>query len=79
MATSGVMLDLKSQMLYSDEAIFINGELLECPAEAINELQTLANNRQLEAGVYTEDLIETLFTYYEYGYITLKPSSTNAV
>ncbi len=78
-ATSGVMLDLKSQMLYSDDAIFINGEELECPADAINELQTLANNRQLEAGVYTEGLIETLFTYYEYGYITLKPSSADAV
>ncbi|WP_027468696.1 cupin domain-containing protein [Deefgea rivuli] len=66
----GVILDLKSQMLYTDECIYMNGEVLECEPESQAALQTLANTRQLAAGDYDESLLETLFTYYEYGYLT---------
>jgi 50S ribosomal protein L16 3-hydroxylase len=69
-AEHGVALDLKSQMLYSEDCIYLNGEILEYAAESQTALQTLANTRLLEAGDYDDSLLETLFTYYEYGYLT---------
>ncbi len=65
----GVILNLKSLMLYTDDCIYINGELLECDSTSRAALQILANERQLLADQYDENLLETLFTYYEYGYL----------
>lgn len=65
----GVVLDLKSQMLYTDDCLYMNGEVMECGPESIVALQRLANTRKLAADHYDEHLLETLFTYYEYGYL----------
>ena len=70
-AQHGVILNLKSQMLYSNDSLYLNGEILECEATSQVALQKLANTRQLDAGDYDDSLLETLFTYYEYGYLTL--------
>ncbi|MGL4995663.1 MAG: JmjC domain-containing protein [Deefgea sp.] len=65
----GVRLDLKSQMLYTDDCIYMNGEAIETESDTFEALHELANQRQLSAGQYDENLLETLFTYYEYGYL----------
>jgi 50S ribosomal protein L16 3-hydroxylase len=65
----GVRLDLKSQMLYTDDCIYMNGEAIETEPDTFEALHELANHRQLSAGQYDESLLETLFTYYEYGYL----------
>ncbi|MBM5571086.1 MULTISPECIES: cupin domain-containing protein [Deefgea] len=74
----GIMLDLKSQMLYSDDCIYINGEVIETEPDTFAALHELANRRQLDAGEYDDSLLETLFTYYEYGYlIPIVPKSAD--
>ncbi|WP_410498642.1 JmjC domain-containing protein [Chitinibacter sp. S2-10] len=68
----GIRLDLKSQMIYSDEALFINGELIEfddaSPAD-LTALRQLADDRTLPAAQYSDELIDLLYTYHEYGYL----------
>lgn len=65
----GVALDLKSQMLYNKDHIYINGEAMEADEADFDRLKTLADQRALPAGQYDETLLETLFTYYQYGYL----------
>ena len=68
----GVALELKSQILYCDDTLYLNGEVVECEPESIPCLQMLANTRELPAGEYDETLLETLYIYYEYAYLAPK-------
>ncbi|WP_159670922.1 cupin domain-containing protein [Andreprevotia sp. IGB-42] len=68
-AEHGIALDLKSQMLFDAEHIYINGELLECAAEAMSVLQQLANARALPPGDYDDTVLDTLYECYDYGYL----------
>ncbi|WP_348944844.1 cupin domain-containing protein [Chitinibacter sp. FCG-7] len=71
-AERGIELDLKSQMLYSDQTLFLNGEEVEfddaSPADWAL-LQQLANERSLPAAEYSDPLCDLLYTYHEYGYL----------
>ncbi|QLG87992.1 cupin domain-containing protein [Chitinibacter bivalviorum] len=72
LATHGIVLNLKSQMLYSDQQLYINGEEVEfedASAEDIAALQLLANERTLAAGEYSDELVDLLYSYHEYGYL----------
>ncbi|WP_308419440.1 JmjC domain-containing protein [Chitinibacter fontanus] len=71
-AARGVSLDLKSQMLYSTEQIYINGEELEyddASDEDLAQLHTLADTRTLPADEYSDELLDLLYSYHEYGYL----------
>ncbi|WP_028450807.1 cupin domain-containing protein [Chitinibacter tainanensis] len=74
-ASHGVALNLKSQMLYNEQGIYLNGEALEADelasltASELAQLRALADQRSLPAGEYDEALLEVLYTYHEYGYL----------
>lgn len=74
-AERGLMLDLKSQMLYSDAQIYINGEAIEneeleqLSGDDLAHLQRLADERALAAGEYSDELLDLLYSYHEYGYL----------
>jgi 50S ribosomal protein L16 3-hydroxylase len=74
-AERGLMLDLKSQMLYSDAQIYINGEAIEnedleqLNGDDLAQLQRLADQRALAAGEYSDELLDLLYSYHEYGYL----------
>ncbi|GAB7125555.1 cupin domain-containing protein [Silvimonas sp. JCM 19000] len=68
-ATRGVVLDLKSIMLYEGAHIYINGETLEVADSALPTLRQLADARSLPAGDYNDEVIATLFDCYDYGYL----------
>ncbi|WP_373975027.1 cupin domain-containing protein [Chitinibacter sp. SCUT-21] len=71
-STRGIELDLKSQMLYSETQLYINGEEVEfdeASDEDLAHLHTLANTRALPAGEYSDELVDLLYSYHEYGYL----------
>ncbi|WP_157314603.1 cupin domain-containing protein [Chitinibacter sp. GC72] len=71
-AERGVELDLKSQMLYSEQTLFINGEEVEFDDASPTDwalLQQLANERCLPAAEYSDPLCDLLYIYHEYGYL----------
>ncbi|WP_035060682.1 cupin domain-containing protein [Andreprevotia chitinilytica] len=70
-AQHGISLDLKSQMLFDAEHIYINGEAVDCEPEAIATLRELANQRSLPADDYDDSVLEVLYAYYDYGYLQL--------
>ena len=70
-AEQGVVLDLKSQMLFDDAHIYINGEALMCDSEAHPTLQQLANQRRLPAADYDDAVLDALYECYDYGYLQL--------
>lgn len=67
---SGIILNLKTQMLCHDHHIFINGESTE-PAESdYNLLRELADNRELPAlDTCSDELMDMLYQWYLDGYI----------
>ncbi len=67
---SGLMLDLKTQMLCHDQSIFMNGEAIPAAGRDYELLRDLADNRELPAlDTYSEELIELLYQWYLDGYI----------
>ncbi|WP_374347145.1 JmjC domain-containing protein [Chitinimonas sp.] len=76
LAKHGVMLDLKTVMLFDDAHIYINGDTLDADPACHGQLRQLANERRLPAGQYSAALLDALFDCYECGY--LHPGSTAA-
>ena len=70
-ARHGIRLDLRSQMLYDDRHLFINGEALRWPADSTGSLRALANERGLGPGFPspTEASIDRLYEWYRHGYL----------
>ncbi|BCL74811.1 hypothetical protein JHS3_05470 [Jeongeupia sp. HS-3] len=68
-AESGVVLDLKSQMLFEHERIYINGDEVAAEPAALPALQQLADTRALPAGEYDDAALEALYTCYDYGFL----------
>ncbi len=68
--TTGVSLDLKTQMLCRDNTVFINGESHCVDKDCYRIMRTLADERQLNA---TENLpavtVDLLYQWYTDGYI----------
>lgn len=73
LAESILQLDLQSQMLFSKDNFYINGESLNVPPIIVNYLQTLADNRKLDATTCNlqtrQTLATTLRDAYNAGYI----------
>ena len=71
-----ITLDLKSQMLFTDNAFYLNGEKLTISDNLIACMQDLANQRYLDINNQTSDLQnqlgETLYESYLAGFIGLE-------
>jgi len=69
----GVALDSRSQMLFKDNAFFINGERLEASPNLTSMLIKLANKRYLEPGDCTheqsQEILTLLHVWYQAGYL----------
>ncbi|TJZ65896.1 cupin domain-containing protein [Chitiniphilus eburneus] len=65
----GVALDLKTQLLYDDSRIYLNGEELDAGPETHAVLRKLADRRALPPGDYDDAVLEALYTCYDYGYL----------
>ena len=75
LAESALQLDLRSQMLFTKDNFYINGESLNVPPIIVNCLQTLADTRKLDATTYSLQIRQTLAVAlheaYNAGYIQL--------
>ena len=73
-AKRGVVLSLKTQMLYRGKHVFINGESFAVGRADKVLLDTLANERALTgamAATASDDVMEALYTWYQDGWIEL--------
>ena len=72
---STLQLNLKSQMLFSKNHFYINGEYLNVAPNIVNYMQTLADTRQLDASTLSAELRHkiaiTIQDAYSAGYIKL--------
>jgi 50S ribosomal protein L16 3-hydroxylase len=70
--TSGISLDLKTQMLCHQDTVFINGEANNVDNDTYKILRTLADQRYLKTTAeLPEEIINILYQYYLDGFITL--------
>lgn len=77
-AKSGIVLDLKSQMLFSDNTFFINGESVTIAGAGAETLKELADKRAIPA-IVIEDapLLQLLYDWYIAGYLSFNVASDN--
>ncbi len=73
-ASAGLLLDLKSLMLFEGEHFFINGEMMACTGEAAAILKKLADDRLLTPKdlvdhLNNSELNQSLFAWYQAGYL----------
>ncbi len=73
-ASAGLLLDLKSLMLFEGEHFFINGEMMACAGEAAAILKKLADDRLLTPKdlvdhLNNSELSQSLFAWYQAGYL----------
>ena len=73
LATKTLALDLKSQLLFSEDYFYLNGEKLELPPNLITPMQSFANNKSLNTSDLQPSIHEALgaalFESYLAGYI----------
>lgn len=67
---SGVRLDARSRLLFSDEAFYINGERLEAAGQVKHALVALADRRGLPAAGIPTDSLPLLYEWYLAGYLS---------
>lgn len=67
----GLILDLKTQMLYTGNDIFCNGEVVCHDPSDRGALCALANQRHLQIASPSDELAELLYEWYECGYLNL--------
>lgn len=65
----GVVLDLKTIMLYEQSRFYVNGEEMAVQADGLEFLHQLANQRALPAGQYPDSVQDALYLCYEYGFL----------
>ncbi len=66
----GLVLDLKSQLLCSNDTVFMNGESTSVSNEDYSVLRELADLRELPAmSSFSDELTEMLYRWYEDGYL----------
>lgn len=64
----GIVLDLKSQILYVNDMLYCNGQLLESEPAQLAAWQRLANTRQLESAGLSDSMMPLLFEGYLSGW-----------
>jgi len=69
LADQGIRLDLKSQMLFHDSRVFINGEQVLADEAELRHLKMLADHRFLVPAKLPESLLERLYAWYGAGFL----------
>ncbi|MFN4237349.1 MAG: JmjC domain-containing protein [Vogesella sp.] len=64
----GIVLDLKSQILYANGMLYCNGQVLESEPQDQVAWQQLANGRQLSADRLSDSMVPLLFEGYQAGW-----------
>ncbi|HEY6281204.1 MAG TPA: cupin domain-containing protein [Burkholderiales bacterium] len=68
----GVYLDLKSQMLFYHDVIFMNGEAYQSGRQAFTSLSRLADRRELRPRTpFNQETQQLLYQWYQAGYIKI--------
>ncbi len=71
LAKIGIALDLKSQMLFSSDNFYLNGEVTTWVGEQANILTKLADQRYIEASNIQDTLLlQQLYDWYIAGYLS---------
>ena len=71
LAKVGIALDLKSQMLFSDDNFYLNGEASKWIGEPANILTKLADHRYIEtSNIQDALLLQQLYDWYIAGYLS---------
>ncbi len=71
LAKIGIALDLKSQMLFSADKFYLNGEVTQWIGETANILIKLADQRHIEASnIQDAQLLQQLYDWYIAGYLS---------
>lgn len=68
-ARRGLRLDLKSILLYDDQAFYINGERITLASAARNVACRLADRRSLAPAVIPRTAIDVFYAWYRAGYL----------
>jgi len=69
---SGVRLDRRTQLLYDDARLYINGEELPMPSPGANALRELADRRALAAAGCTalpQEIVDLLYDWQRHGFL----------
>jgi 50S ribosomal protein L16 3-hydroxylase len=75
-ASRGIVLDRRTQLLYDDDALYVNGEAVAWPAEGRDALVRLANDRALPGSACAALPKQTLLLVHEwYRHGFLAPAS----
>ena len=72
LAKHGVRLNVRTQLLYDERHVFINGVALPSPADGAPALQRLADRRMLparDAATVTAAIAALLYDWYRDGYL----------
>jgi 50S ribosomal protein L16 3-hydroxylase len=71
-AARGIALDRRSQLLYDDDALYVNGEHCAWPADGREALARLANARALpasECAALPDPALALLHDWYRHGFL----------
>ena len=70
---AGIVLDLRSRLVFSGTMFFINGERVAVPPTARRAMQSLADRRRLDAPLAAaEEFFDVAYPWYLQGYIALQ-------
>ncbi|HMW78615.1 MAG TPA: cupin domain-containing protein [Rhodocyclaceae bacterium] len=72
LATKGMRLDPRSQLLFRQRRFFMNGEPAEVSEAMAKALRELAHRRHLECGEFETGLLSLLHLWYQSGYLILE-------
>jgi 50S ribosomal protein L16 3-hydroxylase len=75
-ASRGVVLDRRTQLLYDDDALYVNGEAIAWPAEGRDALARLANDRALQGvacAALPKPALSLLHEWYRHGFLAPAP------
>ncbi len=78
-ARAGVELDRRSQLLYDDRALYINGEAVAWPVAGRAMLKRLADQRQLcsrSCAALPDSAVALLLRWFRHGYLEIADSRT---
>jgi 50S ribosomal protein L16 3-hydroxylase len=70
-AARGIRLDSRTQLLYDDRNVYINGEAIAWPARGATMIARLANARRLSAADNAAAVVSLLYPWYCDGYLHL--------
>ncbi len=74
LATDALVLDPRSQILYTNDMLYCNGEVLDDEEQDVGYWQQFANVRRLEPSGFSETMLDVLYEGYLSGYWLFVPA-----